>query len=190
MKEWIQAFGGGKVHPLAPNPAEFDIRDIARSISMLCRYNGHVDRFYSVAEHSCHVAWIIEQRGGTLHQVRWALLHDASEAYLADVPSPVKHMPAMEPYRLAEANLQAAIADRFGLVGGEPSVVHQVDHEIRGIEARQLKSPVHPEWGLTLAGGELPPDPPELRGITLGLSPAASERRFLSLFEDLFGEIS
>jgi len=62
-----------------------DIEDIVHAQSLLCRFNGHNTRFYSVAEHSVHVAREIDP---TLTMV--GLLHDAVEANLGDVPSPLK----------------------------------------------------------------------------------------------------
>jgi hypothetical protein len=66
----------------------FDIRDIAHSLSLCCRFNGHINRFYSVASHSLIVSKLMEdlKLGDPLE----GLLHDATEAYLSDVPAPFK----------------------------------------------------------------------------------------------------
>jgi hypothetical protein len=65
--------------------------DIRRSLAMCCRYRGHLERFYSVAEHSVWVSFIAEYLGDTEAMLP-ALLHDAHEAYIGDVASPQKSM--------------------------------------------------------------------------------------------------
>lgn len=77
--------------PLDLKPEDVDGRDLAVSLSHLCRFNGHIDKFYSVAQHSIAVARLVEVRGGGPPTVLQALLHDAPEAYLCgDVPGPLK----------------------------------------------------------------------------------------------------
>jgi hypothetical protein len=183
-KDWIQTFTGRKFYPLAPRQEDFDIQDIARALSMLCRYNGHVARFYSVAEHSVRISWLAEEHAAAarfgaatvVNIARWGLMHDASEAYLADIPRPLKHQPAMAPYRAAEKHMQAAVAQWAGLVGDEPAIVSALDTQILGTEAFQLKQPIHPDWGATTATGQLPA-PLDLGPI--GWESSLAEHRFL-----------
>jgi hypothetical protein len=201
-KNWISAYpSGSKVHPLAPDAREFRIRDIAHHLSMQCRYAGGVRRFYSVAEHSVHVAngvarrlralghgisrsLLCGQHGWPCYYVQWGLIHDASEAYLNDITKPVKHQNDLAGYRSAEKRLQACIAVWLGLGGEEPDIVKQVDTDILGTEARQLKSPVDPDWGNWFPDGKLPAAFP---GVRVGLwSPARARREFLRLFDRLF----
>ena len=78
---WLQTYTGIQFWPLDPRPEEIDIQDIAHALSLLCRFNGHCQRFYSVAEHSVHVSTILAPEFGL-----WGLLHDAAEAYLSDIP--------------------------------------------------------------------------------------------------------
>lgn len=82
---WIQTFTGKKFPLDKPDPALIDIEGIAHALSLLCRFNGHCTRFCSVAEHSVHVAREID-----LDLAMEGLLHDAAEAYLGDVHSPLK----------------------------------------------------------------------------------------------------
>src|SRR6266700_4788978 len=100
--DWIQTAMGRKFWPMDPRSGEVFIDDIAHALSMLCRFGGHCIRFYSVAEHSVLLSRVAEPRFKL-----WALLHDASEAYLADVPRPVK--PALVGYKDAEERVQRAI---------------------------------------------------------------------------------
>lgn len=89
----------------------FDIADIAHSLSMLCRFNGHCNRFFSVAEHSIMVARIMEYE--ELGDPREGLLHDAVEAYLSDVPAPFKS--SLPDWRALEKRLDFQFRERFGL---------------------------------------------------------------------------
>ena len=77
---FVSTFSGGRFHPLKPRIEEVRIEDIAHALSLKCRYSGQCARFYSVAEHSVLVAALVEPRWQPA-----ALLHDAGEAYLADL---------------------------------------------------------------------------------------------------------
>lgn len=116
--EQIETYTGAYVDPLnldAEPPAKIRIADIAAALSKQCRYAGHCRRFYSVAEHSYLVSLVVEYAlRGTRAAILGALLHDASEAYLVDVPRPIKGQ--LHEYRLAEHNAQQAIYRRFGVV--------------------------------------------------------------------------
>lgn len=97
--------------------------DIAHALAHTCRFGGHVATFYSVAEHSIAVARQALRLTGDLELAAAALLHDAAEAYLGDIPGPIKHRPEMAAWREAEARATETIAARFGLVrcrGGRP----------------------------------------------------------------------
>lgn len=184
---WIQTYSVGQFWPLDPRTDEVRIADIGHALSMLCRFTGHVREFYSVAEHSVRVSIEAERRARADglsdtevgHIAQWGLLHDASEAYLVDLARPVKRLPAMEPYRSAEANLTRVIAARFGLVPTttEPALVKEADVVLCYTEARDLFPSVHPEWRW---GAEPLPS----RIVPLGPKEARSWfcRRFLDLF--------
>jgi uncharacterized protein len=152
--DWLQTAHGRAFWPLDPRASEVFLDDIGHHLSMLCRYGGAVRSFYSVAEHSVRVAdetaRLIRFAGGSAEAVRagalWGLLHDASEAYLVDVPRPVKHSPEMNPYRAIEARVQAAICERFGLPIEEPPAVHEADALLRATEARDLMATPPMPW--------------------------------------------
>jgi hypothetical protein len=121
--DWIQTFSGVEFYPFDPLPSEILIEDIAHALSMQCRYAGHVRRFYSVAEHCVRVAELLP-----IEDRLWGLLHDASEAYLVDLPRPIKrHSEIGRLYREAEAVLMESICDRFNLAPVEPDSVGVAD---------------------------------------------------------------
>jgi uncharacterized protein len=128
--DWMQTYSGRKFWPLDPRPEEVFIEDIAHSLSLQSRYAGHCERFYSVAEHSVHLARHLRWEG--VEVALWALLHDASEAYLVDVPRPVK--PFLVGYKDAERQVMAAITRRFNLPEEMPTAVHDADNRIIGDE--------------------------------------------------------
>jgi hypothetical protein len=154
--DWIQTSQRHQMYPLDPHPSEIDILDIAHALSNLCRFNGHTRWFYSVAEHSCYVSDILPSELKLT-----GLLHDASEAYLCDMPRPIKRSPGFaEKYLEAEANLMKVIGIQFGFEWPLPEPVNDADNRLLCTEALQLMAPLHPDWkdrynvveGLTIAG--------------------------------------
>lgn len=90
---------------------DVDIFTIAHALSNLCRFGGHCREFYSVAQHSVYVAECL--RCESHHIQQYALLHDAAEAYLVDLPRPLKR--ALPQYKEWEERIQTVIYSHFGL---------------------------------------------------------------------------
>lgn len=105
--DWIQTFTGGQFWALDPREEEINLIDIAAALSKLCRYGGHCKRFYSVAEHCVLMARMVRP-----DLRREALLHDASEAYLVDIPRPIKG--SLGNYVEIEHGLMTVIARKYG----------------------------------------------------------------------------
>lgn len=137
--DWIQTWGGRPFWPLDPRPEEVYLEDIAHALGMVCRYGGHCDRFYSVAEHSF---WVSSHLPDELKL--WGLMHDASEAYLGDMVRPLKR--CMPEYRTAELRVEQIIAERFGLSWPMPEEVKQVDTAMLLLERDQLMAPPPMAW--------------------------------------------
>ncbi|MBE5922159.1 MAG: hypothetical protein E7269_05350 [Lachnospiraceae bacterium] len=108
---YITTFTGKHIDPLNPDSERIDIRDIAHALSLTCRGNGHVKTFFSVAQHCINCALEAEARGYSKRVVLSCLLHDAGEAYLSDVPRPLKS--SFIEYRNAEAHLLDMIYAKF-----------------------------------------------------------------------------
>lgn len=140
--DWIQTYTGLVMYPLDARPAEICIEDIAHALSNLCRFTGHCRTFYSVAEHSVRVSHIVPEVDAL-----WGLLHDATEAYLADMSRPMKRYAEFGiPYRAAEERLMAVIAARFGLKGSMPESVKRADTVLLMTEKRDLMYGCNKPW--------------------------------------------
>lgn len=145
--DFIETYTGKRFRPLDPVVADICIEDIAHALSNQCRFSGHTKMHYSVAEHSVRVTWLLQVQGHDIRTQLWGLLHDASEAYLVDLPSPLKHSPEFLSYRIAEKELMFAVCERFDLPLEEPEVVRYADAVLLATEARDLM-PFRPEhWG-------------------------------------------
>lgn len=129
---WITTYTGKKFHFLDPQPEEIDIVDIAHHLSLVCRFAGACREFYSVAEHSMRMAEIVPQEY-RLH----TLLHDASEAYLPDLPRPEKA--EIPRFKLIENIILEAIFQKFVPIYQQGIVeVKQADNILLATEARDL----------------------------------------------------
>jgi hypothetical protein len=142
----IQTLGGPRVDPLDLRGDDIRVRDVAHSLALQCRFTGHCLTFYSVAEHSVRVARYLEAGAYCDDVRRWGLLHDGAEAYLRDIPSPLKSLPAFAAYRRAEERAQRAMARRFDLVWPMPKSVHLADKRLLATEARDLMAPPTEPW--------------------------------------------
>ena len=165
--DWMQTYTGKQFWPIDPRADEVCIIDIAHSLSMQCRYNGHTKWFYSVAEHCCHIYDF-----APVEHKPWALLHDASEAYLTDIPRPLK--PFLAEYKAYEQAVMAAVAERFGFDPVEPAIVKELDTRILGDEKAALMVD-GPEWYHV----------GEMLGVEIGgWQPWQAEKEFLMRFNE------
>lgn len=168
---WIQTYTGKKFFPLNPRVEDIDILDIAHALSLMCRYGGHCSHFYSVGEHSVILSRVVPKEDAL-----WALLHDATEAYLVDVPRPVKK--ELTNYREIEAGLEVAIAMKFGLGLPMPEAVKHADNSILTDEMHALMPNPPDRWD-----NELP-----ALGVWFPLwDPPHAEAAFLKRFNELTG---
>jgi hypothetical protein len=131
--------------PWDPDPSMMTIGVIAHGLANLCRYSGQTRTFHSVAQHSVHVSRLMERNGNP----EWALeglLHDAQEAFVIDLPAPLKEQ--MEVYRELEDILETHIWEKFGLDDNARDAVKQADRDSYATEARDLFPPMddNHEW--------------------------------------------
>jgi len=139
---WIETYSGRAFHFEDANPEDVCVEDIAHALSMLNRYTGHTLVPYSVAQHCAIMSQIVPPPFAP-----WALMHDATEAYLGDVSKPLKSL--LPEYQLLEYNLEAVIAERFGLSWPMPETVHEADVIMLATERRDLLNPSGLHWSWT-----------------------------------------
>ncbi len=174
----IETWTGKHFAPLAPVVADICIEDIAHALSNQCRFSGHTRVHYSVAEHSVRVSEFLERFGGSRQVQLWGLLHDASEAYLVDLPTPLKDDPSIgEPYKAAEHRLMLAVCERFGLPADEPPSVTYADRTMLATEARDLL-PFTPSYWAKLTHKPL-------AEVVVPWEPGVARIRFLDRFKEL-----
>ncbi len=180
MSNHIETYLGEAFEPLNPDPDKILISDIAHALSNQCRFSGHTREFYSVAEHCVRVSWLLQDWETPRWIQLWGLLHDASEAYLVDIPSPLKKHPNFESYRRSEALVMAAVCERFGLPEPQPASVASADRVLLATEARALMPFVPENWADLQSSAFNAPITPWL--------PAEAKRKFLNRFCELYGE--
>jgi hypothetical protein len=170
--DWMQTYTGRQFWPLDPRPEEVFIEDIAHALSMLCRFGGHCLRYYSVAEHSIYVSRLLPPEVALV-----GLLHDATEAYVADVPRPLKRF--IPGYKEVEEAVWLAVARRFGLPSAVPVEVKSADNAALATEAIQVMASPPSPWCL--------PERPASFTI-VGMTPSQAKEEFMRCFFDCGGQ--
>lgn len=123
-KDCIRTNSGLYVNVFEPTSEMICVEDIAHALASMPRFGGHLNKRYSVAQHSvrcCEAALGLEDK-------KAALMHDASEAYMLDIPTPIKAK--LPDYKKYEANLMDFIANKFGFQFPLSDAVHAIDREM------------------------------------------------------------
>jgi len=168
---WISTLHVKTFHFLSPQPDEINILDIAHALSMTCRFGGHINRFYSVAEHCVRLQDFVEPKSRLA-----ALLHDSEEAYIPDIPRPIKN-------RLPEAEemgtkIRKAILKKYGASSADWKSIRDLDNRLLKAEAVQL--------GVYNSGWEELGAP--IVVYDLGWAPSKAEENFLRAFENIYAK--
>lgn len=132
LDSWIETSSGRSFDPLADKP-DFAIEDIAHALSHLCRWNGHCRHFYSVGQHSLLVAEIMDMYGGDPLE---GLLHDGTEAYLCDIPSPFKQL--FPDWTKVDKKLEVKLRTYYDLPKTKTELCKKADWLALYIEAARL----------------------------------------------------
>jgi hypothetical protein len=175
--DWMITASGRQFWPLDPRADEVDLWDVATGLAFQGRYNGQGRHFFSIAQHSVELArWFVGRRD--LPNARWALLHDAWEAYAGDVIRPIKR--DLPEYVAIERRGEPVVWAALGLEGELPAAVKDADSRILGDEMQAL----FPAEALKRHGlPRLPPLGIEIRALL----PSTARDRFLALHRELFG---
>jgi len=167
---WLQTYTGRAFYPLAPRVEDVHLEDIAHALAHQCRFAGHVRTFYSVAEHSVRASVIVPREYALA-----ALMHDATEAYVVDVPRPLKQ--AVPAFGLIEDAVAIIIGAAFGVeLSRLPKAVKLADQVMLATEARDLMAPPPRQWM---------PMPEPLAAVIEPWGPEQAKGAFLQRFEEL-----
>lgn len=158
-----------------PDETPASIEAIAHALSHICRFGGHTRRFYSVAEHSFHCSHIVP----AAHAYA-ALMHDIAEAFLGDIPSPLKQM--LPDYRALYSRIETALFADFEVPAPLPDEVKIADLRMLAAEKRDLMPADSRPW--PVLEGIAPP-----AGFQItGMRPELAKARFLARYHELRGE--
>jgi len=158
---WCQTYAGVASWPLDPDRnsvSDILVEDIAHSLAHQCRFNGHCTEFYSVAQHSVIVADQVYEATRNLEFARQGLMHDATETYLGDIPSPVKQL--LPDFNILEEAWAKKIFARFEISYPMDVAIKIADRRLLMTEARQLMLWPPPQpWGNNIEPYNLHIDP-------------------------------
>lgn len=151
-----------------PQPDQFTIEDIAHALSHICRFAGHTRKFYSVAQHCTIMSYHVPPMYA-LH----ALLHDAAEAFLGDIPTPLKQI--LPEYKVIERRVEKVILDKFGITYMPPEI-KEFDTRMLVTEQNYLMPEANCHWAF---------DAKPLDILIRPAEPAIAKRNYLTRFEEL-----
>jgi hypothetical protein len=186
----MYTYSGKRIDPTNADPEMLDIVDIAHSLSLTCRYNGHCKNFFSVAEHSVAVAKLLSYCGAPCSIQMEGLLHDAAEAYLGDIIRPVKN--EMQELNYIENDLLFKIFKKFGqgkLPGKISEIVKQADDILLVTEAEHILVGDISKWpisALPIDGYKMHDVLPD---ITFNWSPTQAYNAFIKKFTKLSDQL-
>jgi uncharacterized protein len=142
---WLDTASGRRVDLADPNPEDMCLGDVARALSQICRFGGHCREYFSVAQHALLVEQIVAESGSPRTRLA-ALHHDSHEAFICDIPSPLKKLlkagSDYGTFRSVREKLDAAISSALGvptdLSDKEVRAIAEADTLAFEVEARQL----------------------------------------------------
>lgn len=170
--DWFLTYSGVQFYPMDPRPEDVRIDDIAHALSNICRFGGHVKKFYSVAQHSVIVSDHCKDNMA-------GLMHDATEAYCGDMVRPLKLQ--LPEYRECERRIWIAICAAFGLPEDLPTEVKFHDNRTLMTERRDLIIETPHTWSLEKSH-------PAYEGQIYPWGPEAAEEVFLRTYRAILKE--
>lgn len=193
----IETFSGRFVDISDPRSENIYLEDIAHALANICRYGGHCATFYSVAEHAVFVSKRLERKGYSRETQLYGLHHDDAEAFLGDIPRPIKPLLGRI-YKAMTYAMDRAICDAlevpyddFVLDGFHTNEVKNADNWALFVEARYLLPSQGKHWWEGDQGAAAwGLDPQPTRIVTPdywlgGVKPDAAERLFLTRHKEL-----
>jgi hypothetical protein len=172
---WIETYSGVPFDIFLHTQEDIRIEDIAHSLAHQCRYSGHTAEFYSVAEHSVWMSYLVKESEAFL-----ALMHDSTEAYLSDVARPIKFL--IPRYYELESILWHSIAKKYSLPSELPDTIKRMDLAMLKTEKESLLT------------GDCPREWESLIGVTAAdfhvecWTHKQAYNRFIKRFKELYNE--
>lgn len=183
----IETATGGYVDVSAPDADSIHINDIASALSKTCRFGGHCRYFYSVAEHAVLAAQLVARANGGIEDQLAALHHDDAEAYLGDIPRPIKTL--WPGYKDLTRAMDEAICKALWLPFGpdrfHSPFIKNADNTALALEAHRLL-PSKGEGWTTIGEWETTPREKIFEKRLGCWPPATAESAYLKTHEDLW----
>lgn len=177
MNDGIELLSGAMFDYNNPRGSDVTIDDIAGALSNICRFAGHLPRFYSVAQHALNVSLIVDQQ-----YRKTGLLHDLAEAFTNDLPTPLKF--AVPVFKELEVSIESAMSEKFAFEYPLPDAVKLADLQMLKIEKEQVKL-CNAHWAC-LEGVEV--DHLEHIPIMAPMTPEQAKAAFLQRWEEVCGD--
>ena len=175
--QWISLLSGAKFNYNKPEESDVTLHDIATALSNVCRFSGHLPRFYSVAQHLVNTSYIVpEQYAFT------GLMHDTAEAFTNDLPTPLKW--ALPIFKELEVKIEGVMANKFGFIFPYPAEVKEADIIMLMLEKYHIKQcddywPMYEKYTREYVE-------PYLQYVDLtSWRPSIARNKFLARFEEL-----
>jgi hypothetical protein len=176
MNSWLQSYGGKVINPHKVDYRNVEMEDVAHALSMKCRFSGHCDTFYSVAEHTVRGSHLVPKE-----QALAFLLHEVDEVFSPDIPAPIKHLVRVDGVSWDDWvwRQELAILRALGLphLDVHTPEIKKTDLQMLAWEQRDLMGPPPKDW-------QLPEKPPTSK-IIHPWSPAYAEFRWIDCYNAL-----
>lgn len=176
--QWISLLSGAKFNYNKPEESDVTIEDIASALSNVCRFSGHLPRFYSVAQHLVNTSRIVSPSNRFT-----ALMHDTAEAFTNDLPTPLKW--ALPIFKELEVSIESAMGKKFGFEYPYPQEVKEADTIMLMLEKYYVKGD-DSVWPLYEKYDKFYVEPyRHLVDIEHSWQPVRAKREFLERFYEL-----
>lgn len=143
---WIQTITDRAFDTLNPTAEQVSTEEIARVLPRVPRWNAHSSFPISVGDHCLRVRRIVKGWGGTELEQRIALAHDFHEAYIGDLPSPIKA--AYPSLKELDRKAWVAVAEALDLPVEMPKIVKQADLQALRDERLVALGDAPQSWGI------------------------------------------
>jgi 5'-deoxynucleotidase YfbR-like HD superfamily hydrolase len=178
--QWISLLSGGKFNYNKPEESDVTLDDIASALSNVCRFSGHLPRFYSVAQHLVNASRIVSRENAFT-----ALMHDTAEAFTNDLPTPLKW--ALPIFKELEIKIEDAMSKKFGFQFPYPDEIKEADTVMLMLEKYYVKE-CNDHWPMYEKYSKAVVEPYRLLVDLDSWQPRRAKREFLERYEELTSE--